>query len=75
MKKSNKRFLRALAFLLVLALSLSLIGCGGKNTPPEKLQEGIVISPEVPYSAATVAYAEQTLYPLVLRFVERAAFC
>ncbi len=70
MKKSNKRFLRALAFLLVLALSLSLIGCGGKNTPPEKLQEGIVISPEVPYSAATVAYAKETLYPLVLRFVE-----
>ena len=70
MRKLNKISLRALSLLLVMALLLSLFGCGKGTEPPDTVQDGIVISPEAPYSEETVLYAEETLYPLILRFAK-----
>ncbi len=69
MQRIKNKFIRALSLLLALALSLSLFGCV-KGSEPPRLQEGIVISPETPYSNEAVLYAEETLYPLILRFAQ-----
>ena len=69
MKSASKR---VLALLLMLALVVSLFGCAETPEAPGIKQEGIVITPEVPYSAEVLARSEEILYPLILRFVEKS---
>lgn len=65
-----KRVLRnLLLFLLILGTPISFVGCD--HGDPAPVQQGIQMSDELPYSAETLTYTEETFYSLLMHYTKK----